>query len=84
MDVEEAVLTWREEGGYTGGRLGGRDGTRGGRGGPQRGREDGSVVYCYYCKEPGHTKYQCPPLKEKPARGAHVSATISDDEQLRY
>ena len=42
------------------------------------------MVYCYDCKKPSNTKYQCPLLKEKPARDAHVSATISDDEHLRH
>jgi len=38
VDVEEAVLTWREgRDGYIGGCLGDRSGTRGGRGGPQGG-----------------------------------------------
>jgi len=46
-------------GGYTGGRFGGRGGIRGRRS-PQGGRGDDFVVYCYYCKELGHRKHQCP------------------------
>ena len=52
VDMEER---W----GLTGGRFGGRGGTSGGRG-PRGGREDGYMVYCYYCKEPDRTKHQCP------------------------
>ena len=40
-------------GGYTGG----HGGTMGERGGPRGGQGDDSVVYCYYYKEVGHTKY---------------------------
>ena len=45
---------------------------RGGRGGPWGGRGDDSVIYCYYCKESGHTKYQSTLLKGKPARCTYL------------
>ena len=42
-----------------------------------------TVIYCYYYKEPDHTKYQCLLLKGKLARGAHIFVTLLDDKQLR-
>ena len=36
--------------GYIGGRFGGHSGSKS-RQGPQGGREDGSMIYYYYCKE---------------------------------
>jgi len=55
VDVEDRVDV-EGRGSHTSGHIGGRGATRGGRGGPRE-RGDRSVVYCYYCKEPGHTKY---------------------------
>ena len=42
------------------------------------------MIYYYYCKELGHTKYHCTFLKGKLARGAYISVTLSIDEQLRH
>ena len=68
-------VNMKGKGGYTGGRLGGHGGTKGGRGCPRGGRGDGSVAYCYYYKESGHTKYQCPFWKEN-RREVHMSLPL--------
>ena len=53
------------------GRGRGRDGDRSG------GRE--KVIYCYYCNDTDHTKYNCPLLQKKQQqqsfRSAHVATT---------
>ena len=43
---------------------------------------DGFVVYYYYYKETDHTKYQCPLLKGKLVRDAHISNTLLDNKQF--
>ena len=59
-------------GGYTGGRSAGRGNQWGGRGGAATGgQRDDYVIYCHYCKEPGHMKYNCP---KKQAKAAHLAS----------
>jgi len=67
LATEEAVLTERRRG-YIVECFGGHGGTKSRRGGSQGGRGGDSVIYFYYCKKSGHTKYECPFLKGKPAR----------------
>ena len=65
---------------------GGRDGVSDFRGrgcsggGRSRGRV-GEMIYCYYCKEVGHTKYNCQLLqgKQQLFRFAHL-ATIQKEQ----
>ena len=71
-------------GGYIGEWLGGHDSTKGGQESLRKGKRDSSAICCYYCKEPGHTKYQWTLLKGKPARGAHIFATLPHDEKLQH
>ena len=48
--------------------------------------DEHEVIYCYYCKESGHTKYNCPLLQEKQQQSfqsADVAATYEEQSDSR-
>jgi len=79
--AEEAILTWRGEGAILVDVLAVAVVPRANE--VLEEDEEMTVIYCYYYKEPDHTKYQCLLLKGKLARGAHIFVTLLDDKQLR-
>jgi len=55
-------------------------------GGGHSGGQAGKVIYCYYCKETGHTKYNCLLLQEKQQpqfRSTHIAKTEEDQFDSR-
>ena len=75
---DRSILTNQDR--TTGGRGYGRDCDDGHSGGRVK-----EVIYCYYCKESGHTKYNCSLLqgKQQSFRSANVSTSqeTSQEEQ---
>ena len=48
--------------------------------------EWGEVIYCHYCKEPSHTKYNCPLLEGKQQqlfRSTNVVTTQEENLRVR-
>ncbi|XP_057991217.1 uncharacterized protein LOC131173228 isoform X1 [Hevea brasiliensis] len=85
-----SALISRNPNGQQGNRRGSRGGITGNRSNQRNGEassnQDSRGVICYYCHEPGHTKYNCPQLQKKNQRSqmanmAAENSTVSSSEK---
>ena len=61
----------------------GRESHFGGRGyGGNHSGGQGEVIYCYYCKESGHTKYNCPLLQQKQQQFQSAHIATAQEQQF--